>query len=1063
MKKMMLLGAWLLYALALFAQSRSIKGKVTDENGAPLSGVSIVLKETKAGVQTDEKGVFNLKTGKTGDVTLVISYTGYKVMNVTTDGKTDVNVKLERDQNDLDNVVVIGYGTSKRKDLTGAIASMSSKELMKVPVANASEALTGRLAGVQVTATEGSPDAELKIRVRGGGSITGDNSPLLIVDGFPVTSIADIAPADIESMDVLKDASSTAIYGSRGANGVIIITTKSGKSGKFTVNYNVYGGYRKLAKKLDVLSPYDYAKWQYERALLDNKLSDQYTKYLGNWQDIDLYKEVTPNDWQDQVFGRIGNTFNQNLSMNGGTEKLRYTVSYTHIKDKAIMQMSGFQRDNVNLKLNNRPNNKISIDLAVRYSTTKVDGGGTNEQNEKSSADSRLKYAMIYPTFPVGGLTDADELDDAFNMYHPLVALSDNDRTQRRANINLNGAVSWKITPELQIRTEVGLDDIRTQDDRFYGTTTYYVRNVPTALNQGLPAIELVKSQRQSIRNTNTVSYDFKNILKSKHHLNVLGGQEYIATKQEALTTSVHGFPKTFTFDNALKLSAQGKANSVQNYLYPDDRLFSFFGRANYDFDSKYLVGVTFRADGSSKFSDGHKWGYFPSVAAAWRISSEKFFEKASDWVDDLKLRVSYGTAGNNNIPSGQMVQTFDVNTTTWVNGYNSYWAPSKTMANPDLKWETTVTRNVGLDFTLKGKKLNGTIDFYQNNTKDLLILFPISGVGYDNQYRNMGETRNRGLELTLNWSAIDKKNFGLNFSGNIGFNKNKILSLGQMQNFGAESGWASTEVGTDYWISTGGSVGQMYGYKLDGTGRYEVSDFTGYNSTTGKWILKDGVADASAIVGTVRPGTMKLMNMTKDDNIINTSDKTIIGNANPTHTGGFTINTRVYNFDLSAMFNWSYGNKIYNANKIEYTSTSKYYGRNMITTMAEGSRWTNLLSDGTLSNDPAQLEQMNANTTLWSPYMSRYVFTDWAVEDGSFLRLGTLTVGYNLPAALIRKVKIQNCRFYMTGYNIFCITNYTGFDPEVSTRRKTALTPGVDYSAYPRSRMVVFGLNLSF
>ena len=1061
MKKILFyLFALFLTCNAAFAQTKTINGTVLDDTGLPLAGVNISLGDGGTIAQTSAEGKFSVKVPASGTPMLTFTFSGYTPQEVA--AADNMTVALVKNIVTGDEVVVIGYGTSKRKDLTGAISSVSSKEIMKVPVANVTEALTGRLPGVQITATEGAPDAEVKIRVRGGGSITGDNTPLYIVDGFPVTSISDIAPADVESIDVLKDASSTAIYGSRGANGVIIVTTKSGKTGKFTVNYNVYGGYRKLAKKLDVLSPLDYAKWQYENALLDNKLNDRYTKYLGNWQDIDLYGEITPNDWQEQVFGRLGSMITHNLSMNGGTDKIRYSASYARVTDKAIMQMSGFTRDNVNLKLNSRPNKKVNIDLSVRYSNAKVEGGGTNEQNEKSSADSRLKYAMIYPTFPVGGLTDADETDDAFNMYHPLLALSENDRLQKRSTLNMGGSFAWKLAQNLQFKTEAGLDEARGADDRFYGSTTYYVKNAPAAENQGLPAIEMVKSFRRSMRNTNTLSYDFKDILKDKHTLNVLAGQEYIDTRMEMLTTIVHGFPESFGFSDARKLSAQGKANTIQNYLYPDDRLFSFFGRANYSFDSKYLLDVTFRADGSSKFAEGNKWGYFPSVSAAWRISSEEAFEAIKSVLSDLKLRVSYGTAGNNNIPSGQMVQTYNVSTTTWVNGYTSYWAPSKGMANPDLKWETTITRNIGLDFTTADKKLNGTIDLYRNSTKDLLIQFPVPGTGYDYQYRNMGETRNQGVELSLNWNAIDRQNFGLNFSGNISINRNKIISLGLMDNFGAESGWASSMIGVDYMVKAGGSVGEMYGYKIDGKGRYEVSDFTGYNSATGKWMLKDGVADATSVVGTIRPGSLKLQDLT-GDGTVNIDDRTIIGNANPKHTGGFAINGRVYNFDFSALFNWSYGNSIYNANKVEYTSTAQYFGRNMIGLMAEGNRWTNLRADGTLSNDPAELEAMNANTTMWSPYMSRYIFSDWAVEDGSFLRLGTLTVGYNLPAAIVKKARIQNCRIYVSGYNLFCLTNYTGFDPEVSTRRKTALTPGVDYSAYPRSRMIVAGINLNF
>lgn len=366
------------------------------------------------------------------------------------------------------------------------------------------------------------------------------------------------------------------------------------------------------------------------------------------------------------------------------------------------------------------------------------------------------------------------------------------------------------------------------------------------------------------------------------------------------------------------------------------------------------------------------------------------------------------------------------------------------------------------MDFTVLGGKLNGSIEAYLNTTKDLLIQFPVSGTGYDYQYRNMGETQNKGIEATLNWTAIDKKNFGLSFSANIGFNKNKIKDLGIMNDFGAETYWASSEIGYDFWIAKGGAVGKMYGYRS--AGRYEVSDFEGYDATSKKWILKEGVTDASAVVGTLRPGMMKLQNIDgSEDNKVTSDDREIIGDANPLHTGGFTINARAYGFDLSANFNWSYGNDVYNANKIEFTQTGKYQYRNMISDMADGKRWTNLNADGTICNDPTKLAEMNANTTMWSPYTARMVFSDWAVEDASFLRLNTLTLGYTLPKALLNKVKIQNLRFYVTGYNLFCITNYSGYDPEVSTIRKTNLTPGVDYSAYPKSRQFVIGVNLNF
>lgn len=1053
---------FLLCGQNIYAQQREIKGTVTDTQGDPLVGVTVSIKGTTKGTMTDIDGKYTLSVSNT-DKTLSASYIGMKPNEKPITGNI-IDFVMEDLSSELDEVVVIGYGTVKRKDLTGSVSSVKGDAIQAVPVANVTEAITGKLAGVQITTTEGSPDAEMKIRVRGGGSITGDNSPLFIVDGFPVQSISDIAPSDIESIDVLKDASSTAIYGSRGANGVILVTTKSGKEGKVNVSYNAYYSWKKIAKTLDVLSPKDYATWQYELAMLkDKKKMDTYTDYFGNYEDIDLYNNIPYNDWQDITFGRTGHTFNHSLSITGGSDKIRYAFSYSHMNDKAIMEDSSFKRDNFSLKLNTNPVKRVSLDLSIRYSDTNINGGGANDVDSKYDSDKRLKYSVLYTPIPLSNLTaEAGSADDDLgNLYHPLTAISDNARMKERKTLNMTGSAGWEVFDNFTARAELGLDDYRNNDKRYWGLTTYYIKNVPSSSNQGKPAIQLENTSRQTFRSTNTLNYDFKKLLGENHHLTAMAGHEYIIEKTNIQTNVVHGFPKTFTADEAWKYSTEGDANSIENYYRPDDKLLSFFGRVNYDFQSKYLFSATFRADGSSKFGEGNKWGYFPSAALAWRVSSESFMENTKTWLDDLKLRISYGTAGNNNIPSGNIVQMYESKTTEWINGFGNYWAPSKYMANPDLKWETTITRNLGIDYTLLGGKLNGTLEAYINTTDDLLIEFPISGTGYDFQYRNMGKTQNSGFEATINWVAIDKKDFGLSFSANIGFNKNKIKSLGIMNDFGASTEWASTEIGYDYWIATGGAVGKMYGYRSDG--RYEVSDFTSYNSTTDKWeIDKDAAPDASGVVGTVRPGTMKLKDL-NGDGIIDVNDREIIGDANPTHTGGFSISGRLYGFDLTANFNWSVGNDIYNANKIEFTETGKYQYRNMTTEMAGGSRWTNLRPDGTISNDGAELTEMNKNTTMWSPYTDRMVFSDWAVEDGSFLRLNTLTLGYTFPRSIMGKAKIQNLRLYATAYNVFCITSYSGYDPEVSTIRKTNLTPGVDYSAYPKSRQFVFGVNLNF
>jgi len=1050
----------------IYAQQKEVKGTVIDSQGEPLIGVTVAVKGTTKGTMTDMDGKYTLQVSAT-DKTLTASYVGMRPNEKPIAGPV-VDFVMEDLSSELDEVVVIGYGTVKRKDLTGAVASVSADAIAAVPVASATEAITGKLAGVQITTTEGSPDAEMKIRVRGGGSITQSNEPLYIVDGFPVESINDIAPSDIESIDVLKDASSTAIYGSRGANGVVLVTTKSGKEGKLSVTYNAYYSWKKIAKTLDVLSPKDYALWQYELSVLNKgKENDKtYTDFFGPYQDIDLYDNIPYNDWQDLTFGRTGHTFNHNININGGGEKITYAFSYSHMNDKAIMQQSSYKRDNFSLKLKSKPTKKVTLDYSVRYSDTDINGSGANDANSSLDTDKRLKYSVLYPPFPLSNLTSesGSDDDDLGNLYHPLVAISDNAERRERKTLNMSGSLSWEIFDNFKARTELGLEDYSNKDKRFYGTTTYYSRTD----GEGNPAIRLRNTTRNTFRNTNTLNYDFKKLLDKNHQLNLMVGHEYIITKNKILTNIVHNFPKSFSAEQAWVLAPQGTAVSVGDNYLPDDKLLSYFGRVNYNYQDKYLFSGTFRSDGSSKFGDGNRWGYFPSAAVAWRVSSESFMDQSRTWLDDLKMRLSYGTAGNNLIPSGQMIRTFSPSNTQYLNGFDTYWAPTKTedgkitMANPDLKWETTITRNLGLDFTLLGGRLSGTLDAYINTTKDLLIAFNVQGTGYDYQYRNMGKTENKGFEATVNWIAIDKKDYGLSLSANIGFNKSKIKSLGIMKSYGEETRWASSEINDDYWIAVGGAVGQMYGYRS--AGRYEVSDFVGYDESAKRWTLKEGVDDSSGVVGVLRPGSMKLKDLTGDGKI-GAEDREVIGDANPVHTGGFSISGRLYGFDLTANFNWSYGNDVYNANKIEFTQTGKYLYRNMTSEMEGGKRWTNLRPDGSISNDPTELAAMNANTTMWSPYTQKMVFSDWAVEDGSFLRLNTLTLGYTLPKSLVNKVKLQNLRFYVTGYNLFCITSYSGYDPEVSTIRRNGsnLTPGVDYSAYPKSRQFVVGVNLNF
>jgi len=1037
-----------------------ITGTVVDDGGLGIPGVNINEKGTANYATTDLDGNFSITVAGAASE-LTFSYLGFEPVTQPVGDKRKISVILRPSVSELDEVVVVGYGTARKSDLTGAVSTISGQELQKQGIANVAEALTGRLAGVNVTSSEGSPDSEIKIRVRGNGSITQDSSPLLIVDGFPVNSINDISPSDIDTVTVLKDASSTAIYGSRGANGVIIITTKSGTTdNKLTVNLTSFYGVKHRAKKIDVLGVQDYANWQYEYAQLLEQ-PETYDDVFGPWSP-NQFAGVEGRNWQDEIYGQTGWVQSHDLGLRGGSDKINYSFNYARFDEKAVMLGSDYLRNNLSLNFKSKPSDKIALNFVMRYSDTEINGSGANEQNEYSSQDARLRNAVAYAPINLPGITsdDTDEADANY-LVNPFVSIADTDRSQNRKNFNMLGSFSWEIIDNLKFKTDFGLDNYNYRDNRFYGRSTYYVRNIPATENQNLPALIMRERRDVRFRNVNTLNYDFKKLLPEDHDLTILLGEESINYKSNTTTSIIHGFDEFYTFENAVNLSAAGTPFSVDNFIFPEDKLLSFFTRLNYDFKDRYLLTGSFRADGSSKFLGDNRWGYFPAAALAWKISSEEFLQGIS-WLNLLKVRFSYGQAGNNNIPTGQTIQAYQASASAWINGVSNYLSATNIMANPDLKWETTIQRNLGLDYEFFKGRLSGSVELYDNTTKDLLINFNIPGTGYAFQYRNIGEVQNRGIEASLNAIIADKKDYGLSLAFNIATNRNEIISTGEQGNFGWPTGWASSAIGDDYRVEVGQSLGAMYGYQSDG--RYEVSDFTYSN---GVYTLKPEVANSTAVVGEVVPGSMKLKDI-NGDGVVNLEDRTIIGNANPKYTGGFTLNANAYGFDLSAAFNFSYGNDVYNASKIEFntvtpTSPDGQY-RNLTTTMSQGVRWTNMdPATGAIVTDPDQLAALNANTTMWSPAMQRFVFSDWAVEDGSFLRLNTLTLGYSLPESITSKLGLTRLRFYSTANNVFVWTNYSGMDPEVSTRRQTPLTPAVDYSPYPRSRQFAFGLNVGF
>ena len=1038
-----------------------VSGKVTDEKDQGLPGVSILVKGGFQGTSTNSNGNFALDVPNE-DAKLLFSYVGFQSQEIAVGKNTVINVILKEDDKTLEEVVVVGYGTVKRKDLTGSVSSVSGNTLKDIPVTSAAQAIVGRMPGVQVTQTDGSPDADIKIRIRGGGSITQDNSPLFLVDGFPVSNINDIAPTDIVSIDVLKDASSTAIYGARGANGVIIITTKSGRDGKGKVSYNMFYGQKQITKYFDVLNPYEYVYWQYE---LQNTNALFPTRF-GDVKDMGLYKQMSGTNWQHKIFGNTGNSLSNNLAISGGNKVTKYNVSFTRNDENEVMVGSGFTRHNLTIRTNSQVNKWLNVDLNTRLSDLKIKGAGT-------SSNQLLAHAVQFR--PTNGLADfvdpslAEEDYDIGNSsitLDPLKQTLDDYRRQNSLTININGAFNVKLpVKNLTYRLEFGRQYGQRTSNRFQGI------NTATAINTGTqPLASVEKLDDQSYRVANLLTYAKTDFIPG-HNLNVMVGEEINYSKSNVITTSVKYLPKYIDAVSALSMMQLGMADPITTADNASVKVSSFFGRLNYDYKGRYLVSGTLRADGSSKFAPGKQWGYFPSAAFAWRISDEKFMSATRTYLDDLKFRLSYGASGNNRISDNAWRKTMSVRTgRLFIEGNEAsptaFLLPNGVLANPDLKWETTVTRNTGIDFALFKHRVTGSFELYKNTTRDLLISATIpSSTGYTNQFQNIGQTSNRGMEITLDAVLIEKGDFRLSATFNIGFNKNRIDRLGEAKMWEQSSNWAGADGPTgDYLIKEGGKVGLMYGYKTDGNGMYSFDDFSYEN---GNYKLKDGVPNNSALIVTrwFRPGALKFVDQNGDNVVEATNDKIVIGDANPKHTGGFNLTAQFKGLDFSAFFNWVYGNDIYNANKLNFTN---YWGgrlyKNLLGMMDSESRFINISKEtGLVVNDPKELAEMNKNAKYWSAAMSRAPLHSWVIEDGSFLRLNNLTLGYSLPKTLLSKLKLEQLRVYVTGYNLAIWTKYSGYDPEVDSIRSTALTPGMDYNAYPRSRSYNVGLNLTF
>lgn len=1055
---------------AAFAQT--IKGKVTDSSNQPLAGAAVFLKGSATGVTTDSEGNYSIKTGP-GEKVLVFSFIGMKEQEVAIAGRSVINVSLEEDTNFLDEAVSIGYTTVQRKDLLGSVTSVGNKDLIETPTLNFTEALAGKMAGVDVRVAEGDPDSPVDIKVRGTGSITQDSSPLYIVDGFPVNSISDISPSEIKTVDVLKDAFSTAIYGSRGAYGVILITTKDSARGKISVSYDSHYGFKKMANPgaVEMMNPYEYALYSYESAVLEEstkptgKASSVYEPHFGSFRDMEMYKGVQGNDWKKLVFGQTGFTMNHSINVSGSTDKFKWTASYANLKEDAIMMNSSYLRHNVAVKMNTTPVKNLSFSFNTRWSSTIIKGAGANSIKDLGASNNgRMTNALRYSPVPMDYTTDIENYDiyaEGFGT-NPVRDVRDNDDRRTRQTWNLNGSVTWTIIPNLKLKADGGMDFNTGTQDRFYGLSSYYIRS--KAIVKEKPAMVSSSTTDKAYRASLVLSYNFREILNKKHKLDFLAGGEYLHKQSSKESTEAQGFPEIYTAEMARVY--RGSAEEVvasNNMFYEDDVIFSFFTRANYTFNNRYSVSAALRADGSSKFSKGNRWGIFPSAAVSWDIANEKFMKPSKNVVNQLKIRYSIGAAGNNRIPAGNIHQQFNTMQMAWIDNTGFIITPTSVMPNPDLKWEKTISHNLGIDFAFLKTRISGTLEAYHTTTKDLLVNFPTPGTGYNSQYRNLGSVLNRGLEATLRFVIVEKKNFGLSLSGNIAINQNRVLKLG-VEEIQAESGWASGGIGTDFIVREGEPLGNVYGFLQDGY--YGIDDFTHSLNADGAltWKLKDDVPSIpKANYREIRPGTPKFKDF-NEDGVIDNNDKVAIGNTLPLGTGGFSINMNAYGVDLSASFNFSFGNDVYNANAAELSSKGTLTHKNLLRQFTPGNAFTCIdWNTGEQITDVDVLREVNANATMWSPATAMYFLSDYYIEDGSFLRISNVTLGYTFPQALTGRAHIKKLRIFCTGSNLFCFTRYSGFDPEVNCRRSTPLTPGVDYSAYPKSRGFIAGLNITF
>ena len=1028
-------------------QQKAISGTVNDENGEPLPGVTVVVKGTNQGTVTNVDGEFSLDNIPT-DATLQFSFVGMKTQDVNIENRSSIDVIMEVDAIGIEEVVAVGYGTEKRKDVTGAIASISADKISESKVTSFQEAIQGRLSGVQVSSSSGEPGSSVNISIRGANTVYGSSAPLYVIDGVPYdvnsgevadasigngtssNPLASLNPSSIESVEVLKDASATAIYGARGANGVIIITTKSGKVGDAKITYDGYVSLGTVTRKLPVLSADEYIEY---RSVIN---PNTFLFYIdsnrdGNYNEYDMPRdpyELPMHDWQDEML-RVGMSNSHNLSISGGNASgTTFSGGIGYLDQNAIVIGNDYQRYNALLNLDHKHNNKLKLGLKFNMSYSELNGA------TQSGGGSGIFNGVVQNLVISRPLEFyAPNWDTEGRYISPLSMIDNAYKSISYLRNNLYTYLDYNVMKGLALHVSGGGFLTSSKGKEFYSKYTNWGN-----LDNGRAMLQ--DSKANSWNFTSRLNYYIR---PNIHHLlKFMVAFEMNRYNWERMFIENADYTDESTGVNDISKGKRIKGISSDRNMI--NRL-SYFGRLNYQFKGKHLLTATIRADGSDKLGPNNRFGYFPSLAYAWQIHNEPFMASLKS-INNLKLRLGYGITGNDRIPSYRYLARM----TNTEYGGELGMAP-ESRSNYDLKWEETSQLNFGLDIGLIKDRINITVDYYKKSTTDMLMsaLVP-KKTGFLSQWQNLGKVDNEGFEIQISTSNIQTKNFTWNTDFNLSSNKNTVKDLGDVEYIPVSigGGWI-TRAGR---VIEGESLGRAYGYVFDGV--YQIEDFNWQDGSNPDipheeriYVLNEDVVSVAGI--NVLPGSFKFKDLSDDGVIDVDKDRTTISRSFPKHFGGINNSFKFKNFDLSVLLNWSYGNEIFNESKYRLEGGVSNTWMN-ITESFFRNRWTpeNPTNEyGTFADD-----NWNKTALLASSYY---------VEDASYLRLQNVSLGYIIPERLVQKVGIDYARIYLAGTNLHTWTNYSGFDPEIDSGN--SLLPGFDRLTYPRTKTFTFGVNLTF